>query len=176
LLLATYGRYTLDDSNPLVGLHCLAASNLLLAGTSSFAELAKFMSLGTTVDPLNNNGFSDFVPPVDDTATQGADDEVDECDKRCNRVRAAKARLALAQLSNVPREIHQATQNLRKAERMGGEKERTNHSLKVSNRFMAVQNSPALMTKLVADFIDGWVRAESERIGALQRAAGKGRY
>jgi hypothetical protein len=128
----------LDDSNPLVGLHCLAASNLLLAGTSSFAKFAKFLSLGTTVDPLNNNGYSDFVPPVDDTAIQGKDEEADECDKGCNRVRAAKARLAVAQRSNITQKdriaIYQATKNLRKAERKypnGGKKESSDHLRKV---------------------------------------------
>jgi hypothetical protein len=50
----TFGA--IDGGNPLVGLHCLAASNLMIAGTSSFAKFAKMFSLGTAVDPLNENG------------------------------------------------------------------------------------------------------------------------
>jgi hypothetical protein len=173
-LLATYGRYTLDVSNPLVGLHCLAASNLLLADTSSnFAKFAKFLSLGTTVDPLKNNGYSDFVPPVDDTATQGEGEKERKVWNTYAFTRSGSQGIRpLATLSTATGNEVLGSVLISPPLLTSPYKQKTKQL--PNRRFMTVQNSPALMTKLVADFIDGWVRAERERIGALQRAAGKG--
>jgi hypothetical protein len=48
--------HVVDGGNPLIGLHCLAAANLLVAARSSFAEFAGLLSAGTVVKPLNANG------------------------------------------------------------------------------------------------------------------------